>query len=515
MKHTTISFIYLIILNFSLTTAQILNQSLSNNLIGIDLLKQKKSQQTLENTNLDVDVTKYIVGNGDEFLISVIGLPSTSYILKIDANYDTYIPDMGVLKIGRVNLLEAQKVISTEVKNRLYSKYSVYVVPHKLKRVNLQISGAVKNPGTYTLDGNLRILDAVKSANNDTLPVLSESNLREVTVISGSDTLSLDLFQFLYKNDISQNPYIDPNTQIFIPFTTNKAFLSGAIKCPLGTTIPIKKNESAQSVLSLFPFENYADTNKILIKKASDNSSFSLSYAQSSSVIVEDNDMIVVLQKEEYPFMKYIKVTGEVKRPGDYPIIKSKTTVKEIIERCDGLTELADISRACIIRKSLDLSRLQNPTGSENIRPEVYSGLKKSVLLKDFSVIYLTNTSIPAETFVDEDLLYIPKKDNYVYMSGNVRNTGALPYSEGKELSYYIKLAGGLTKRADKSNISVVTTLSDGVSLIKETKTVLPGDIIVVPDRQQLKFWSTVLVPSISVVLALAGFLFNVYTQQD
>ena len=104
----------------------------------------------------------------------------------------------------------------------------------------------------------------------------------------------------------------------------------------------------------------------------------------------------------------------------------------------------------------------------------------------------------------DGDKIYIPFIPNDIYIFGEVFNPSTLVYMKGLTVEDYIKLAGGLTKYADKDNIFVIkadgTTISSqsSKSLIKWDTThkrfvwggyyndilsykLEPGDAIIVP----------------------------------
>jgi len=57
--------------------------------------------KTANNEN-SIDPDQYYIGGGDEFFISVIGLPSIHYVVAINPQGDLYIPELGLLKLGKI-----------------------------------------------------------------------------------------------------------------------------------------------------------------------------------------------------------------------------------------------------------------------------------------------------------------------------------------------------------------------------------------------------------------------------
>jgi protein involved in polysaccharide export with SLBB domain len=92
----------------------------------------------------------------------------------------------------------------------------------------------------------------------------------------------------------------------------------------------------------------------------------------------------------------------------------------------------------------------------------------------------------------DGDVLIIPKKANYVLVSGQVFNPTAVSYVPGKSAKWYLSQSGGLTQIADKSALFVLradgSVLSaknnSGFWLGDPMNSVLkPGDSIIVPEK--------------------------------
>jgi len=92
----------------------------------------------------------------------------------------------------------------------------------------------------------------------------------------------------------------------------------------------------------------------------------------------------------------------------------------------------------------------------------------------------------------DGDVLIIPKKTNYVVVSGQVFNPTAVSYLPGRSAKWYLSQSGGLTQLADKSAVFVVR--ADGSVLSAKNNSgfwmgdpmnavLKPGDSMVVPEK--------------------------------
>jgi protein involved in polysaccharide export with SLBB domain len=88
------------------------------------------------------------------------------------------------------------------------------------------------------------------------------------------------------------------------------------------------------------------------------------------------------------------------------------------------------------------------------------------------------------------DTLFIPKKPNFVMVSGQVYNPAAITYTPGRNAGWYLHRAGGATDLGNKKNIFVVradgSVIGSGSGVFGGSVlgTVLqPGDTVVVPDK--------------------------------
>jgi protein involved in polysaccharide export with SLBB domain len=92
----------------------------------------------------------------------------------------------------------------------------------------------------------------------------------------------------------------------------------------------------------------------------------------------------------------------------------------------------------------------------------------------------------------DGDLLVVPKKPNYVTVTGQVFNATSISYRPGRSAKWYLTQAGGLTPLASKQGAFVIR--ADGSVIAAKNNSgwwsgnpmnadLKPGDTIIVPER--------------------------------
>ncbi|MGE5671924.1 MAG: SLBB domain-containing protein, partial [Fibrobacterota bacterium] len=176
-------------------------------------------------------------------------------------------------------------------------------------------------------------------------------------------------------------------------------------------------------------------------------------------------------------------IKGEVRNPGTYPLETGAVlSAREVVSVSGGITENGDSGRVYIIRKD-PLGNLSNRIGKEfGDNPLRKNPLGQRMIASgDYRIIPLRKTSVTLE---NDDIIVVPEISKTVFVSGNIRKPGAYQYVEDKPMKYYIKLAGGMTKKADRRNSSIITAYSD-YWVVKTTPEIEAGDLVLVPDRPQ------------------------------
>jgi hypothetical protein len=112
--------------------------------------------------------------------------------------------------------------------------------------------------------------------------------------------------------------------------------------------------------------------------------------------------------------------------------------------------------------------------------------------------LQLSLNEMPRIGLQNADKFYVPSRPDFVYVFGSVNTESALLFKPGLSVSAYIGLAG-MGRGADKAGVILVR--ADGSVMTPQSfwrnevlsAEVLPGDTIVLPEKQDLEtIWSAV-----------------------
>jgi protein involved in polysaccharide export with SLBB domain len=459
-----------------------------------------------------IDENSYMIGGGDVFFITSVESPSIRYTAVVDQSGKAYIQNVGLVDIGKVSYAEAKKTISGYISSRLKNPSEIYIMLVQTKTATVSFTGQVSAPGSYELSGATRLLDAIRAANDNSMPLASEADLRRIQRENGRDSVVYyDLLAYLHKGDGTQNPYVYPGDRIRVNAITDKVFISGAVKAPASGYYPIKKGETLSGLLSMFTLDNTADTGAIIVYQPSDNSKRTLSISE-AGYLLNDLDAITVPVKKNSYGLYTASIMGEIASPGHYPIVENSTSARQLIDMAGGMKATGFFDQAVIIRPLRNLPDRFNSGAPQigAVRPERGSSISAASASRDYAIIRLVLFNPEKVIIEPQDQIIIPKKDSFVYISGSVRNPGAYLFLPGKDSRYYVTQAGGYSSNADRSNVQVYLKYGDAVQSI-EPRCVEPGSVIVVPASVQYKFLSQVVLPLLSTLVATVSLGLSIY----
>jgi len=134
-------------------------------------------------------------------------------------------------------------------------------------------------------------------------------------------------------------------------------------------------------------------------------------------------DRVYVRKNPSYEPQDSVVVTGEVRYPGEYTLVRDNERLSDIIRRAGGLKSTAYPKGGRLMRSNeqlitrIDAAVEEDPNADVILQPG--------------------------------DEIIIPPQPNTVSVQGNVANAGLIKHEQGRRLHYYIKRAGGTGERVE------------------------------------------------------------------
>ena len=167
------------------------------------------------------------------------------------------------------------------------------------------------------------------------------------------------------------------------------------------------------------------------------------SLANEQKTRLKTYDTITVRNQEGWEPLPVVSLSGEVLFAGSYSLEQKKTRISKVIQQAGGIKRQA-YAPGAILQRRKNIVEL-TPGGA--------TGYEKVIIQLDQA---LAHPGSAADLFLqDGDRIFVPLNPGTVEVRGAVRDPGLFLYKQGKGLSYYIELAGGYARNADKGRALV------------------------------------------------------------
>lgn len=451
--------------------------------------------------------SSYVLDVGDVLKIQLIGQKNYIDNLIINGDGSVNVPDIGRVIVAGLTLSSASDTIATKITEAFIST-EVYITLGRIRDVNILVTGNANKPGIYTLSGNSNILHALTVAGG----ISDQGSMREINLIRNNKVIeSLDMYDLLIDGQYNIKKRLRSGDVVFVESIKNIVTIDGAIKRP--AKYEVKNN---QNLLQVFEYANgmkqTADIRNISLERMLDGSLKSIpivNKSQFSKIKPIDGDLIYV---REFPF-RSAKIHGAVLKPGTYTMAAGES-LKDLIRKAGGVTENAYLFGSIyetnnareINKKSKDILYEEFIDGiiaasqrslSENLDLTPIVRLTEQIKNSEPNgriVVDLLDDSLSEYSKIgDGDTLYIPEKNNNVYVYGEISTEGAVMFSANKDVEYFVNKSGGYKKFADVDSVYILHPNGESIRYKKsrnifESKpksdiVIYPGSVIFVPRK--------------------------------
>ncbi|MDB3883276.1 SLBB domain-containing protein [Candidatus Marinimicrobia bacterium] len=451
-------------------------------------------KDSAQSTKLKLEVGK--VRSINVYFTGQVQVPGISLIHPYSDIFSAIIQSGGIRQNGtlrNVQLIRNNKLIQTtdfysffkDAENNFSEmrllEGDIIHVPVVGNRV--QIEGEVLSPGVFELIENENYSDLIKYASGYTPRVGSNAILTQIKPQDQreSDDMPLKVSNLKVDEQLNNIQLNDGDTLQIGSIFTMDASVSVRGRVKKSGEFLIEKNLSLKTVLDFAGgfndpvFTESIDKEEIIILRKDINEyydlEFKVTYKESDDFLVQRGDIILVYEDINYKNSELITINGQVNRPGEYQY-KSDLTINALIDKANGLTQFANIDGISARINGNTISNL-------NINTKLTSGMA----------------------------IVVPRLEEFVTISGNIYNQGALDISsENMTIIKAVSLSGGFKPKSKKRHI-IVKEL-DGTTyrpnfFAKRFNKLNPGDIVSIPKKDEKDSFSiTKFITDISSTLA-------------
>lgn len=406
----------------------------------------------------------------------------------------------------------------------------VSVFPITSQRYNfVSILGSVERPGDYELKDGMRLRDLLEKAGG-VLPgsYLKRAELARYQTDKSREILSIDLWKLLSGDESLNLPLkewdvvtVYSRSEVIPPKFVE---INGAVREP-GTYELTEGMRMSDLIFRAGGMSHSATPEVAELFRASGDEPPRIIPLNLEEILRSETTKDFYLLEGDRLFIREspaeieggtIVLGGEFRYPGKYAIQRGET-LSSVIRRAGGFTDQAFLRGAVFTRKSLrdqqrermkqflqaeqnallqeqaslglgyDPTQKASRMGLLEYREKFLKEIDKSeflgrmiVRLADPETLSGTSDDIVLE---DGDSLALPRPPSSVLVVGNVYNPIAVTFVDGKNVDYYLRKVGGMTKSADKKRVYVVKANGEAASQFVRVKPIERGDTVIVPEE--------------------------------
>ncbi|MCH1455268.1 MAG: SLBB domain-containing protein, partial [Schleiferiaceae bacterium] len=338
-----------------------------------------------------------------------------------------------------ISLGQARTVVRRRLQNFYqFDKGQFALTLTTARTLTIQITGAVAQPGSYTLSAYNTAFNALIAAGGPN----KLGTIRNIQVINGGRTKTLDVYEYLFNPSKQKDYYLQNNDIIYVPFIGDLIEIEGSVK-----QVGVYEMKDKETFTDLLKYSggylNDALEGEIQLVRKNEGGSFVKEYNGDalSTLTFEDGDKVIVATQTS-DRKDYIEVNGLVDYPGVYGI-KDYPTLKTLLEKV-GLRDETRLDVGYLTRLRSD----------------------GTTQLESFSLTAVLAGEIDL-TLQAEDVIKILDSRNYVdratvSISGEVRNPGSYTIDENVTIPALIDLSDGLTQEAKQDAAYIFRTYPNG-----------------------------------------------------
>ena len=388
----------------------------------------------------------YVLGPGDEIIIDIWGDNQTTLRHTISPDGSIILNEIGPIYLNGMTVSEANDYLQ-KILGPVYagigngSVSQIKLTLGQIRTIQINIMGEVQTPGTYALSPFASVFHALYKAGG----VNPIGSLRSIKVMREDKCVAdIDVYDYILHGKTSSNIRLMEGDVIIVQPYENLVQITGKVKRPM--IYETKPGETIASILDFagnFTGDAYTDNLRLIRKSGRELQVYNVDQKDYSTFTLTDGDWISVdsvLNRYE----NRIEITGAVYRSGIYELNDQVNTVKQLIDKAEGIRGDAFLNRAVLRRERPDLTT--------------------EILSVDLRGI-LNGTSADLQ-LQRNDVLYIPSirelhDEGIIVIRGAVNQPGSYPFANNMTLEDLVITAGGLQESASTVKVDIFRRIKD------------------------------------------------------
>jgi len=351
--------------------------------------------------SLDVDTSvgemksDYILGIGDELVVSFVGSNERSLVRSIDREGRLVLPEMQPIAAAGRRFADFVADLNARVKESMLGT-DIYISLGQVRQAGVYVMGEVSLPGLYNMNSLSSVMQVLANAGG----VKKSGSLRNIRVESGGNTQTVDLYDLMLSGRSADLKLMDG---------------ARVIVNPIGDTIAVVGRVSRPAIYELASGSSQINWdearalaggtirprgNNVTVSRFDDGGREYSTAIGADGEVVQSGDLIEVLFAQDVQLGR-VELTGHVRVPG-IRSLDAAPTLSALLGGADSLGETPYLPLAIL------------ETVDEHSKAKVFKGVNLISILAGAEDIRLRN---------DDHLMVLSMDDVRFASSEEVRNS--------------------------------------------------------------------------------------------
>jgi len=275
----------------------------------------------------------YIIGEGDELVVSFYGRQSGSDSVFVDREGRILIRDLPPVVIVGMTFGELRRWLEATVKQKMIGT-QVFLSLGTAKSISVTVSGEVVKPGRFQLSALSSVLDAFMQVEG----IKKTGSLRRIQIIRGDQIFWVDLYDLLLSSGFSQKLTLSDGDAIVVPLIGDTIAIDGFVNRP-----GIYELAEGEKTLSVAEALNLAGNgvrprgNFVRVTTFDEQGKETSHEQAEQDGVVRGGDILSLVRSEDIQ-VETVELLGHVRVPGKRSL-NSASTVKDLVRSQSNLMD--------------------------------------------------------------------------------------------------------------------------------------------------------------------------------
>lgn len=382
----------------------------------------------------------YRLGPGDEVIIDIWGTNEASLRHTISPDGTINVSNVGMISLNGMTVKEADAYMRKKL-GKIYSvegdgaKSEIKLTLGNIRTILVNVMGEVAVPGTYYLSSFSNIYHALYRAGG----VSELGGLRDIQLIrNGKKVASIDVYDFLLNGNSSDDVNLMEGDIVLVQPYNALVDITGNVKRPM--LYEMKEGETMSDLITYaggFTGDAFKNSLTTVRKNGREYRVYTVDEPQYATFTMMDGDAVNVAPMLDR-YENRVEIKGAVYRPGIYELGDRISTVKQLVDKAEGLKGDAFLNRAVLQREKENLTLEVLPIDLGLLM----SGEAEDIPLRKNDVLYVSS-------------IHELQDVGYIMVMGAVAKPGQLIFAENLTIEDAIIKSGGLLESASTVKIDI------------------------------------------------------------